>query len=194
MKPNNNEIERLIQACSTGRIDLVKIAYEKYGNSIINFKKSGTGDSRPENRYLFYYSVRNGHMDIAFFLKKLDPSNPNVSISKVEAYSIMVDILSNKRGVKISKNRKNEYLEKCSTFIENCFSVFDRETIILSSVDYTLKCLDIDLYETLINKFHVNPRNFSLRMDEYKVGFDINSTKYKIFMREIKLRSLLDDR
>ena len=194
MNPTSNEIERLVNACSTGNVEHVKSIYNRHGESMLSFKSSGVGDFKLP----FYYAVRNGHMDVAKYLRSINPSNPNVILSKSEVYKIYKDFLTNKSFTRPGKKRRDQYHELCVELIIDGLSLFDRETIMLAGIDSTLDRLNIDLYYTLVDKFHVNPRNFLLRMTEdgVNVGRNINvlSPDYKTFTREIKLRNLLNDR
>lgn len=194
MTPTGNEIERLVQACSTGSLDRVKSMYDKHGESILGFKSGGVGDFK----YPIYYAIRNGHMDVAKYLKSINPSNPKVCLSKLEIYNLFLEILSNRKGTKPGKKRRDQYHQKCIDFIYSGLELFDKETMVLAAVDATIKRLDIELYEMLIDELGVNPSVFQLRMSGdahislgQHHGFNIESPKYKTFTREIKLRSLL---
>lgn len=194
MNPSSNEIGRLVNACSTGNIDQVRSIYNKHGESMLEFRLSGVGAFKSP----FYYAVRNGHLNVAKYLRDINPSNPNVNLSKSEVYKIYKDFMSCKTFTRPGEKRRREYHELCIEFIIGGLSLFDRETIMLAGVDSTLDRLNIDLYYTLVDKFHVNPRNFLLRMtqDGVNIGRNISehSPDYKTFTREIKLRNLLNDR
>jgi hypothetical protein len=67
----------------------------------------------------------------------------------------------------------------------------DKETVLLASVDSTLEREDIELYESLVYDFGVKPDTFSLRYDILDLSMKKDSIK--VFMRQIKLKGILND-
>lgn len=79
-------------------------------------------------------------------------------------------------------------------FICNGLKTFNdnTETVIISLVDSSIRELDIDLYDLLINEFNVNPSVFRLRIPKVTITTPTDDIEYITFFREIKLRNLLD--
>ncbi len=118
MIPDNREVQKFIHACSCGDIIGVKFYYNKFGKDILNFKNRSLKDRSP-----YYYSIRNGHIEVAKYLKEIDPSSPNSNLLKYEIYNIFLDVLSGSgtkpslfvNGIKSNKNfheRENSKLIK----------------------------------------------------------------------------------
>lgn len=191
---SNNEIKRFVNACASGSLELVKEYYDKYGKSIVGFKRAGVQDYKSP----YFYALRNGHIEVAKYLKSLDPQHINNNLSKLDIYNIFMDTLSGSgtRPALYKKGRKSKerFHERCTSFIIDGLDLFDTETVILAAVDATLRRLDVDMYCTLVDEFNVSPQTFILRMNDVTINSSPNyMEKHKKFMREVKLKSLLDD-
>lgn len=191
---SNNEIKRFVNACASGNLDLVKEYYDKYGRSIVGFKRVGSQDYKSP----YFYALRNGHIVVAKYLKSLDPTHTNNNLSRIDIYNIFMDTLSGSGSrpalYKKGRRSKERFHERCASFIIDGLELFDTETVILAAVDATLRRLDVDMYCILVDEFNVNPSTFTLRMNDIVINSSPNYVeRHKKFMREVRLKSLLDD-
>lgn len=189
---SNNEIKRFVNACASGSIELVKEYHVKHGDSVVGFKRVGIQDYKSP----YFYALRNGHIGVAKYLKSIDPNNPNNNLSRIDIYNIFMDSLSGNGSkpalYKKGRKSKEKFHERCTKFIIDGLELFDTETIILAAVDATLRRLDVHMYCILLDEFNVSPKTFTQRLKDNNLN-PMYMEKHKMFMREVKLRSLLNE-
>ncbi len=109
-------------------------------------------------------------------------------LSNLDVYNVFFNVLSSEPLI------KNKRIE----FILDGLSTLDKETVLLAAIDATMTNLDIELYSLLVDEFNVNTSLFQMRiasnmLNKRKIFLNTDRT-YVEFIREIKLRSLLDDK
>lgn len=93
-------------------------------------------------------------------------------------------MLSNKKIYEIFKSRLSNQCDY-KKVISDGIKSFDSEAIFISAIDAVISCQSIDLYKTLVNDFYIKPEIFEKRLKPE------NISRFIIFMRQVKLNSLL---